>query len=211
MRPGATRATRGASVVLARESLWLMTAQGDMHDRSAAHDRRGRLVLSAYAVYADVRDEREFEGMVSPLLSTMASSRSRSMLVLVEGPDSFDVGRVRRALQRARELGVVSMVEIGGAWSRALLELLAATEPSYVRLAPEMLQGVSAVPEVSRSLDALAEFARVRSLNLVARNPHDARELEAVRSTGIGLVQWAQLPSERARGAQRMQNAVCFV
>ncbi|MEP7382351.1 MAG: hypothetical protein ABI910_11725 [Gemmatimonadota bacterium] len=177
-------------LLVSRESLWLLPVPGDRSERARLNERRGQLVLSAYAIYAELLEEREFEWLVVPVLRTLAVSSSRCVLVLPETSASFDAGRVRAATQYTRELGVLSMVEISGGWTPTQLELLAATLPAYLRLAPEMLRGAGSVPDVFRSLVALGEFARERGLELVARNPHDDAELDAVRSAGIGLVQW---------------------
>ncbi len=177
-------------VVVSRESLWLLPVPGAPSERARLEERRGRLVVSAYAVYARTIDEREFDTLVVPVLRTLAVSTSRCMLVVQETSDDFDAGRVRSRAQLARELGIPAMVEISGTWGPTLLELLAAALPAYVRLSPEMVRGASSVPDVFRSLVTLGEFARERGLELVARNPQDDAELDAVRMAGIGLVQW---------------------
>lgn len=182
-------------VVVSRESLWLLPVPSDPSQRANLEERRGRLVLSAYAIYARTIDAREFDALVVPVLRTLASSTSRTMLVLQESNESFDAGRVRARTQLARELGLPSMVEISGSWGPTMLELLAAALPAYVRLAPEMLRGASTVPDVFRSLVRLGEFSRERRIELVARNPHDDAELDAVRTAGIGLVQWTAHPA----------------
>jgi hypothetical protein len=164
-------------------------------ERARLEERRGRLVVSAYAVYSRTIDAREFDALVVPVLRTLAVSTSRCMLVAQEASDAFDAGRVRSRTQLARELGIPAMVEISGTWRPTLLELLAAALPAYVRLSPEMLHGASSVPDVFRSLVTLGEFARERKLELVARNPQDDAELDAVRMAGIGLVQWTASPA----------------
>lgn len=181
-------------VLVSRESLWLLPVPGDRRERAQLDERRGRLVVSAYAVYARTIDAREFDGLVVPVLRTLATSTSRSMLVVQESNESFDAGRVRARTQLARELGISSMVEISGSWGPTMLELLAAALPAYVRLSPDMLRGANSVPDVFRSLVTLGEFARERRIELVARNPHDDEELDAVRTAGIGLVQWTTHP-----------------
>lgn len=182
-------------VVVSRESLWLLPVPTDPSQRTHLEERRGRLVVSAYAVYARTIDAREFDALVVPVLRTLAASTSRTMLVLQESNETFDAGRVRARTQLARELGLPSMVEISGSWGPTMLELLAAALPAYVRLAPEMLRGAASVPDVFRSLVTLGEFARERRIELVARNPHDDAELDAVRTAGIGLVQWTAHPA----------------
>lgn len=181
-------------VLVSRESLWLLPVPSDRRERTHLEERRGRLVVSSYAVYARTIDAREFEGLVVPVLRTLATSTSRCMLVLQESNESFDAGRVRARTQLARELGIPAMVEISGSWGPTMLELLAAALPAYVRLSPDMLRGANAVPDVFRSLVTLGEFARERRIELVARNPHDDEELDAVRTAGIGLVQWTTQP-----------------
>lgn len=181
-------------VLVSRESLWLLPVPGDRRERAQLDERRGRLVVSAYAVYARTIDAREFDGLVVPVLRTLATSTSRCMLVVQESNESFDAGRVRARTQLARELGISSMVEISGSWGPTMLELLAAALPAYVRLSPDMLRGANSVPDVFRSLVTLGEFARERRIELVARNPHDDEELDAVRTAGIGLVQWTTHP-----------------
>ncbi len=157
-------------------------------------------MLAAYAVYARTLDDREFDGLVVPVLRTLAVSTSRSMLILQETSESFDAGRVRARTQLAREIGLPSMIEISGGWAPTLLELLAAALPAYVRLAPDMLRGAGSVPDVFRSLVTLGEFARERDLELVARNPRDDAELDALRAAGIGLVQWTAHPASIVGG-----------
>ncbi len=181
-------------VLVSRESLWLLPVPGDRRERAQLDERRGRLIVSAYAVYARTIDAREFDGLVVPVLRTLATSTSRCMLVTQESSETFDAGRVRARSQLARELGIPSMVEISGSWGPTLLELLAAALPAYVRLSPDMLRGANSVPDVFRSLVTLGEFARERGIELVARNPHDDDELDAVRTAGIGLVQWTNHP-----------------
>lgn len=185
----------GSYVVVSRESLWLLPVPTDPSQREHLEERRGRLVVSAYAVYARTIDTREFDALVVPVLRTLAASTSRTILVVQESNETFDAGRVRARTQLARELGLPSMVEISGSWGPTMLELLAAALPAYVRLAPEMLRGASSVPDVFRSLVTLGEFARERRIELVARNPHDDAELDAVRTAGIGLVQWTAHPA----------------
>ena len=187
-------------VVVSRESLWLLPVPGNPSERALLAERRGRLVLAAYAVYARTLDDREFDGLVVPVLRTLAVSTSRSMLILQETSESFDAGRVRARTQLAREIGLPSMIEISGGWAPTLLELLAAALPAYVRLAPDMLRGAGSVPDVFRSLVTLGEFARERDLELVARNPRDDAELDALRAAGIGLVQWTAHPASIVGG-----------
>lgn len=181
-------------VALARESLWMVPVPSQPSERLVLQERRGRLVTSAYAVYSDALEVRDFEAYVLPVLRTMAASHSRCVLTLLESPATFDAGRTRHALQSARDLGLTSMVEISGAWRPTLLELLAAAGPAYVRLAPEFVHGAGSVPDVFRHIVTLAEFARERGLEIVARNPRDGHELDAVRVAGVGLIQWASVP-----------------
>ncbi|MBK6456354.1 MAG: hypothetical protein IPF87_09770 [Gemmatimonadetes bacterium] len=103
---------------LAREELWMVPIPADPSERVVLADRRGRLVLSAYAVYTDVTGARDFEAYVQPVLRTLAASRSRCILTLFETPETFDAGRTRFVVQAARELGLASMVEIRGTWGR---------------------------------------------------------------------------------------------
>lgn len=182
-------------VLISRESLWLLPVPRNASERARLAERRGQLVLSAYAVYARTMDDREFDGLVVPVLRTLAVSSSRSMLILRETSARFDAGRVRARTQLAREIGLPTMIEISGGWAPTMLELLASALPAYVRLAPDMLRGASAVPDVFRSLVTLGEFARERRLELVARNPSDDAELDALRAAGIGLVQWTAHPA----------------
>ena len=187
-------------VKLAREELWMVPIPADPSERVVLTDRRGRLVLSAYAVYTDVTDPRDFEACVQPVLRTLAASRSRCILTLVDTPESFDAGRTRHAVQAARELGLASMVEIQGTWGLTLLELLAAAGPGYIRLAPDFVHGAGSVPDVFRLMVSLSEFSRERGFELVARNPRDEHELDAVRVAGIGLVQWTSVPFSGEEG-----------
>jgi len=199
---------RTPRVAISRESLWQLSMPESASQQEPLPDRRGALVLSAYAVYSDTRDAREFDGLVVPVLRTMAASSSRCMLALTETGASFDAGRVRGALRLARDVGLLSLVEISGGWAPSLLELLAAAAPHYIRLSPEMIRGASAVPELFRSLVALAEFVRVRSIPLIARNPLDHAELDAVRAAGIALVQWASVPIDPGEERGRALPAI---
>lgn len=198
--------TLGEEVVLRRESLWLLHAPDDPSQRSRWGDRRGRLVLSAYAVYAIARDVREFEALVGPVLRTLAASRTRAMLVLSESAVSFEAERMRRAVQLARDVGLPTMVEIDDEWGLTQLELVAASGPSYLRLAPEMVRGAATVPDTFRALVAVGEFARRQAIELVARNPSDDQELDALCAAGIGLVQRAALPFDPARSVPARQS-----
>lgn len=191
-------------VTLVRESLWLVPIPRDRSDRVALADRRGRLALSAYALYTDAASPADVEAFVVPVLRAMATSRSRSMLVLTEHAATFDAGRVRHALQAAHACALPTSVEITGTWPSTLLELLAAASPSYVRLAPELVRGAATLPDVFRSLVRLAEFAHERGLELVARNPGDEHDLDAARVAGVGLVQWGGLPLLGRRGGGRL-------
>ncbi|MCC6928958.1 MAG: hypothetical protein IT359_08230 [Gemmatimonadaceae bacterium] len=181
-------------VVLARESLWKLTVPNNCAERALLHERRKELVLSAYAIYSDVDGLRDFDVYVQPVLRTIASSRSRSMLTLALTPATFDAGLLRHALASANELGIPSMVEVRDLWGRTMLELLAAARPTYVRLSPEFVHGAGAVPDVFRAMVTFGEFARARGLQLVARNPRDDHEVDAARVAGIALVQWGSLP-----------------
>ena len=172
----------------------------DPSERVVLADRRGRLVLSAYAVYTDVTGARDFEAYVQPVLRTLAASRSRCILTLFETPETFDAGRTRFVVQAARELGLAAMVEIRGTWGATLLELLAAAGPGYIRLAPDVVHGAGSVPDVFRLMVSLSEFSRERGFELVARNPRDEHELDAVRVAGIGLVQWTSVPFSGEEG-----------
>lgn len=187
---------RAARVSIARESMWRLSTPEHPAQRDQLLDRRGRLELSTYVVYTVTRDTREFEALVVPVLRTMAASSARCTLALTESATTFDAGRVRSALQGARDVGLTALVEISGGWSTPLLELLASAAPTYIRLAPELIRGAATVPELFRSLVTLGEFARARSIPLVARNPLDDAELDAVRVAGIGLLQWVALPFE---------------
>jgi hypothetical protein len=196
---------RAARVAISRESLWQVASLESPSEQARLADRRGRLVLSAYAVYTDTRDTREFDGVVVPVMRTMAASSARCMLALTETRASFDAGRVRGALQVARDVGLLSVVEISGSWAPTLLELLAAAAPTYIRLSPDLIRGAAAVPELSRSLVTLGEFARERAIPLIARNPLDDAELEAVRAAGIGLMQWVSIPIDPVEDRVRPQ------
>jgi len=187
---------RAPRVVLSREVLWRTSVPVDATERNVLQDRTGHVVLSTYAVYSDAATTAEFDAVVAPVLRALASSRSRCMLVLAETMARFDAGRVRHALQVAHDLGISTLVEIGGTWGQTLLELLAAAGPSYVRLAPELVHDAANVPDVFRSLVQLSEFARDRTFQLVARNPRDEHDLDAARAAGIGLLQWAAVPLE---------------
>jgi len=190
-------APRAPRVALIRESLWMVRVPRDAGDRAALADRRGILAFAAYALYTDATEPRDFEAFAVPVLRTMASSRSRTMLVLTEEAATFDAGRVRQSLQEARERGLTTLVEIAGTWPSTLLELLAAAAPTYVRVAPDLIRGVSTLPDVFRSLVRLAEFAHERGIELVARNPGGDTDLDAVRAAGVGLVQWGDPPLSR--------------
>ena len=181
-------------VMLARESIWRMPVPNDPTQRPVLLDRRGDVVLSAYAVYSDAAGIRDFEGYVQPVLRTLASSRSQAVLALVMSPATFDAGLLRHALGVARDLAIPSMVEIREMWGKTMLELLALAGPTYLRLPPEFLRGAGSVPDVFRALVSFAEFARERRLAVVARNLGDAQELDAARVAGIELVQWGGVP-----------------
>lgn len=184
-------------VALVRESLWLVRVPRDAGERVVLADRRGRLALSAYALYTDAATAHDFDGFIAPLLRSLATSRTRTMLALTEQASSLDAGLVRQKLQAAQERGLLTLVEIAGTWPSTLLELLAAATPSYIRLAPELVRGAAALPEVFRSLVRLSEFAHERGIELVARNPGDEHDLDAVRAAGVALVQWGELPLSR--------------
>lgn len=199
---------RAPRLSLVRETLWLVREPRGASDRIVLADRGGRVALSAYALYTDAATARDFEAYVVPMLRTMATSRSRTMLVLTEEAATFDAGRVRASLQAAQEGRLVTLVEIAGTWPSTLLELLAAASPSYVRLAPELVHGAGTLPDVFRSLVRLAEFAHERGIELVARNPGDSHDLDAARAAGVGLVQWGDLPLSRdSRGDAEVPGA----
>ncbi len=181
-------------VVLARESLWRLSVPNAPSERALLSERRKELVMSAYAVYSDVEGLRDFDVYVQPVLRTIAASRSRSILTLALTPASFDAGLLRHTLAAANMLGIPSMVEVRDLWGRTMLELLAAAGPTYVRLSPEFVHGAGSVPDVFRAMVTFGEFARARGLQLVARNPRDDHEIDAVRVAGIALVQWGSLP-----------------
>jgi len=181
-------------VVLARESLWKLSVPNTPAERALLDERRKELVLSAYAVYSDVIGLRDFDVYVQPVLRSIASSRSRSILTLAVSPATFDAGLLRHALATAGDLGIPTMVEVRDLWGRTMLELLAAAGPTYVRLSPEFVHGAGAVPDVFRAMVTFGEFARARGLQLVARNPRDDHEIDAARVAGIALVQWGNLP-----------------
>ena len=183
-------------VALTWESIWHLPAPGDATERAMLADRRGRVVLSGYALYTDATTEREFDSFALPVIRNLAASRTRAILTLVESAITFDAARVRRALELARLLGVLSLVEIRGVWSSTLLELLAAAGPNYLRLAPDLVQGAAVMPEQFQTIVQIAEFARERRMLLVARNPGDGNELDAIRVGGIDLVQFGSIPIE---------------
>lgn len=187
-------------VVLSRESIWKLPIPDPSSPRPVALDRRGTMVLSAYAIYTDVDGLRDFDIYVRPVMRSLASSRSRSLLTLVMSPATFDAGLLRHSLASARELGIPSMVEVREVWGSTMLELLAAAGPSYVRLSPDFVHGAGSVPDVFRTVVSMAAFARERKLELVARNPRDAQELDAARMAGLELVQWGHLPIDGMEG-----------
>ena len=195
-------------VAISRESVWLVQVPGRAAPSDELLDRRGYLVLSAYAVYPGTRDTRAIGSVVEPVLRALASSRSRAVLVLTESSLSFDAARIRAAARLARDIGIASMVEITGEWTPTLLELLAASAPSYVRLAPHMLRGAAAIPDTFRSLVLLSEFARTHAVELIARNPYDAMDLNAIRAAGIELAQWTSLPDEARAPSVAMDFAL---
>ncbi len=187
-------------VTLSWESIWRLPAIDETTRLGALEAPRGRVVICAYSVYCEDPTDREFEAYVVPILRNVAASRTRGMLTLVESASRFDASRLRNAIRVARSFGLHSLVEIDGVWSTAMLEMLADATPGYLRLNPDVTLGASVIPEQFQTLVRLAEFARARDIPLVARNPSDEFELDALRVGGIELVQFATLPTESRAG-----------
>ncbi len=178
-------------VALSREEIWLVDTPGAPFDYGVpVAERRGRLALSAYAVYSDAATDAEFAEVVIPVLLAMSASRATILLALVESLALFDAHYLRRRIEICHEVGVATMVEIGEYWPPGAFDRLLSAHENYLRIGSEMMRAASRDPEKLRDLVELSDVARSRQLLIVGSSRDPAGDARALRGARIELLQF---------------------
>jgi hypothetical protein len=190
-------------VLLSREEIWLVAASGARIDHGVpAVERRGRLALSAYALYSDAANDTEFAEFVFPVLLAMSTSRATTLLALVESVAAFDAAFLSRRIAICHELSMATLVEVDEYWPRVAFERLLSARANYLRIGANMMRGAARDPEKLRDLIELTDVARVRQLQIVGSSRDPAGDSRAVRAARIELLQ-LDVPRLFANGVPR--------
>ena len=171
-------------VVVRRESVWTYPVAG-LVEPSA--DWRGRLVVESYVAYSDARDTPGFEDFFVPVLSALSRSHSHLTAGFIVSQATFDASFLRECVERCHALGHSTVVEIGGTWTNASLELLWSIRPDFLRIGPEHVHDAGVFPDQFQSLVRVAEFARAQRIPLVARGVRAGEERRVLQAAGVDL------------------------
>lgn len=180
--------TRETRVLLRRESLWSYVVPATAAEIGVLSTQRASLVRALSVVYSARDTLASFEDGVQPVIQALSSMRTHVAAGFLVRASRFEAAALRAILDRCAGRSVPTIVELSGDWTEPALEFLVAARPSYVRVGPEYVRGVSALPEGFRRLVRLAEFARAHQVPLVARGATSLDDVTTLRLCGISLL-----------------------
>lgn len=189
LSPAATAAIREdiPRVLVRREVVWAFRAPYRQERIDMLVYPRGRLFAQSSVAYGAARDVEGFEDSVLPVVGALRYSRSHVTAGFVVRSADFDVHFLRHVLERCQGQGIATVVEIAGDWGPTALELLWSLRPSFIRIGPDHVNGVSAIPEQLHSVLRLASFAERHHVPLVVRGCVTNEERTVLRNAGIEL------------------------
>lgn len=183
----ATESAEVPRVLVRREAIWSYSAPYAQERIGLLVYPRGRLVATSSVAYGAARDIPGFEDSVLPVIGALRYSRSHVTAGFVVRASAFDVAFLRHALERCHGQGIATVVEIAGEWGSAALELLWSLRPNYLRIGPDHVKGVAAIPDQLHSVLRLASFAEQHHVPLIVRGSDTHEERTVLRNAGLEL------------------------
>jgi hypothetical protein len=183
----ATESAELPRVLVRREAIWSYPAPYAEERIGLLLYPRGRLVAASSVAYGAAGDIPGFEDSVLPVMGALRYSRSHVTAGFVVRASAFDVSFLRHALERCHGQGITTVVEIVGEWGATALELLWPLRPNYLRIGPDHVRGVAAIPDQLHSVLRLASFAERYQVPLVVRGSGTHEERTVLRNAGLAL------------------------
>jgi hypothetical protein len=174
-------------VLVRREAIWSYPSPYAQERVGLLVYPRGRLLATSSVAYGAARDIPGFEDSVLPVIGALRYSRSHVTAGFVVRAASFDVPFLRHALERCHGQGIATVVEVAGEWGTSALELLWSLRPNYLRIGPDHVKGVGAIPEQLHSVLRIAAFAERHQVPLIVRGSATHEERTVLRNAGLGL------------------------
>ncbi|MBC7895699.1 MAG: hypothetical protein H7066_09805 [Cytophagaceae bacterium] len=174
-------------VLVRREAIWSYPLPYPQERIGLLYYPHGRLLATSSVAYSAARDIAGLEDSVLPVIGALRYSRSHVTAGFMVRGSSFDVPFLRHALERCHGQGIATVVEIAGEWGTSALELLWSLRPNYLRIGPDHVRGVGAVPEQLHSVLRVAAFAERHHVPLIVRGSDTQEERTVLRNAGLQL------------------------
>ncbi len=173
-------------LLLRRETLRRYVSLAEA-DRPAI--RSSTIVHHGIVAYPDPLNLAKIDDELLPVLQAMQARRENLMLGILTNSTTFLVRRFASTVERVREVGIETIMELRGSWIMPTLGLIPEVRPAYLRLGPDIVRGVGQLPELFREVAAVAELARDYGIPLIARGCESESDMDALQAAGINLMQ----------------------
>ncbi|MFN8573975.1 MAG: hypothetical protein U0132_18095 [Gemmatimonadaceae bacterium] len=181
--------TRFPRLLLRRETLRRYVGAAESAPADSMASRVSTIVHHGVVAYPDPLDLSRIDDELLPVLQAMQGRRENLMLGILTNSTNFLVRRFAFTVERVRDAGIATIMELRGSWIMPTLGLISEVRPAYLRIGPDSVRGIGHLPELFREVAAVAEFARDYGIPLIARGCDSDSDLDALQVAGVDLMQ----------------------